>query len=142
VERFRAPLEADEFAAHFCAAKLRVADMDVRFIGLKDPIERSVFAIYAASPDTFAVERPGALTEKVRSTLRVYVTALLERLQMSGGRPLHMVDRLRDREETQNPSGFRLAAVRRLARSGTDRGRMLAPWDLVRLALVRWHSPS
>lgn len=49
VERFRAQLEADEeFAAHFTAAKLRVADMDVRFIGLEDPIERSVFEIYAA----------------------------------------------------------------------------------------------
>jgi hypothetical protein len=55
VERFRAQLEADEeFTAHFTAAKLRVADMDVRFKGLKDPIERSVFEIYAAlALDTF-----------------------------------------------------------------------------------------
>jgi hypothetical protein len=49
IDRFRAQLEADEeFAAHFTEAKLRVADMDVRFIELKDSIARSVFEIYAA----------------------------------------------------------------------------------------------
>ncbi|HEY5053455.1 MAG TPA: GIY-YIG nuclease family protein [Solirubrobacterales bacterium] len=47
--RFRAQLEADqEFASHFQTAKLRVSEMDVRYIELADPIERSVFEIYAA----------------------------------------------------------------------------------------------
>ena len=45
----RAQLEADQqFAGHFQAAKLRVSEMDVRFIELAGPIERSVFEIYAA----------------------------------------------------------------------------------------------
>jgi hypothetical protein len=47
--QFRAQLEADrQFAGHFKAAKLRVSEMDVRFIELAGPIERSVFEIYAA----------------------------------------------------------------------------------------------
>lgn len=47
--QYRAQLEADqEFAAHFDAAKLRVSEMDVRFIELSGPIERSVFEIYAS----------------------------------------------------------------------------------------------
>jgi hypothetical protein len=47
--KFRAQLEADqEFASHFQTAKLRVSEMDVRFIELAGPIERSVFEIYAA----------------------------------------------------------------------------------------------
>lgn len=47
--RYRAQLEADQqFAAHFKAAKLRVSEMDVRFIELAGPIERSVFEIYAS----------------------------------------------------------------------------------------------
>jgi hypothetical protein len=46
---FRAQLEADrKFAGHFKAAKLRVSEMDVRFIELAGPIERSVFEIYAS----------------------------------------------------------------------------------------------
>ncbi len=47
--QYRAQLEADrKFAAHFNAAKLRVSEMDVRFIELAGPIERSVFEIYAS----------------------------------------------------------------------------------------------
>ncbi len=47
--QFRAQLEADQqFAGHFQAAKLRVSEMDVRFIELAGPIERSVFEIYAS----------------------------------------------------------------------------------------------
>jgi hypothetical protein len=47
--QFRAHLEADQqFIAHFQAAKLRVSEMDVRFIELAGSIERSVFEIYAA----------------------------------------------------------------------------------------------
>jgi hypothetical protein len=49
IARFRAQLEADEeFAAHFTAAKLRVSEMDVRFLRLEDPIARSVLEIYAS----------------------------------------------------------------------------------------------
>jgi GIY-YIG catalytic domain len=47
--QYRAQLEADQqFAGHFKAAKLRVSEMDVRFIELAGPIERSVFEIYAS----------------------------------------------------------------------------------------------
>jgi hypothetical protein len=48
-KQFRAQLEVDqEFAGHFKAAKLRVSEMDVRFIELAGPIERSVFEIYSS----------------------------------------------------------------------------------------------
>lgn len=47
--QYRAQLEADlQFAGHFKAAKLRVSEMDVRFIELAGPIERSIFEIYAS----------------------------------------------------------------------------------------------
>jgi len=49
IGQYRAQLEADqEFTVHFQAAKLRVSEMDVRYIGLPGPIERSIFEIYAA----------------------------------------------------------------------------------------------
>jgi len=49
IGQYREQLEADqEFADHFLTAKLRVSEMDVRFIELPGPIERSVFEIYAA----------------------------------------------------------------------------------------------
>jgi hypothetical protein len=49
IAQYRAQLEADQqFAEHFNAAKLRVSEMDVRFIELAGPIERSVFEIYAS----------------------------------------------------------------------------------------------
>ena len=49
IARYRAQLEADEeFAGHFTAAKSRVSEMDVRFLGLEDPITRSVLEIYAS----------------------------------------------------------------------------------------------
>lgn len=42
-------LEADEeFARHFDEAKSRVAVMDVQFIELADPIERTLFEVYAS----------------------------------------------------------------------------------------------
>lgn len=48
-KRYREILEQDEgFIAHFDAAKSRVAEMQVRFILLDGPIERSLFEIYAA----------------------------------------------------------------------------------------------
>jgi len=48
-KRYREILEQDEdFIAHFEAAKSRVAEMQVRFILLDGPIERSLFEIYAA----------------------------------------------------------------------------------------------
>jgi hypothetical protein len=37
-----------EFAAHFDHARKEVAEMEVQFIELHDPIERSLFEIYAA----------------------------------------------------------------------------------------------
>ncbi|MDA1061465.1 MAG: hypothetical protein O2895_00890 [Chloroflexi bacterium] len=37
-----------DFAPRFLAAKARVAEMDVQFIALDDPIERTIFEIYAA----------------------------------------------------------------------------------------------
>jgi predicted GIY-YIG superfamily endonuclease len=49
IERTRKILEADEaFAKHFLEAKGRVSEMEVRFIGLAGPIERTLFEIYAA----------------------------------------------------------------------------------------------
>lgn len=49
IKRFRQVLEADsEFAEHFVRAKRRVAEMAVRFIELDDPIERTMFEMYAA----------------------------------------------------------------------------------------------
>lgn len=49
INQFRAQLEVDqEFVGHFKDAKLRVSEMDVRFIELAGPIERSVLEIYAS----------------------------------------------------------------------------------------------
>jgi predicted GIY-YIG superfamily endonuclease len=49
VARTRKILEADEqFAEHFKQAKLSVSEMDVRYIELEGPIERTLFEIYAA----------------------------------------------------------------------------------------------
>lgn len=49
IAQFRAQLEADrQFAEHFQAAKLRVSKMDVRFIELAGPIERTVFEVFAS----------------------------------------------------------------------------------------------
>lgn len=47
--QYRKALEEDQqFVAHFDAAKHRVSEMDVRWIELAGPIERSLFEIYAA----------------------------------------------------------------------------------------------
>lgn len=47
--RTRAALVADpEFAAHFTAARANVADMDVQFIEVPDPIVRTLFEVYAS----------------------------------------------------------------------------------------------
>lgn len=47
--RTRKVLEADEdFAEHFRQAKLSVSEMDVRFVELAGPVERTLFEIYAA----------------------------------------------------------------------------------------------
>ena len=49
VKRFRARLESDpEFVPHFDASRRAVAEMDVQFIELEDPIERTLFEVYAA----------------------------------------------------------------------------------------------
>jgi len=49
LRRARKVLEADpHFAKHFQAAKARVAQMNVRWIELDDPIERTLFEVYAA----------------------------------------------------------------------------------------------
>jgi hypothetical protein len=49
VARFRQVLEADvDFAEHFDRAKHSVADMTVQLIELADPIERTIFEMYAA----------------------------------------------------------------------------------------------
>jgi hypothetical protein len=49
VTGFRAKLEADpEFARHFERARKEVAEMDVQFIELEDPIARTLFEVYAA----------------------------------------------------------------------------------------------
>jgi hypothetical protein len=48
-KQYREVLEQDEdFIAHFDGAKSRVAEMQIRFILLDGPIERSLFEIYAA----------------------------------------------------------------------------------------------
>ncbi len=45
----RAAVESDpEFAKHFERARRQVAEMDVQFIALEDPIERTLFEVYAA----------------------------------------------------------------------------------------------
>lgn len=49
IKRARKILEADpDFLKHFKEAKERVTKMNVRWIELKDPIERTLFEIYAA----------------------------------------------------------------------------------------------
>lgn len=49
VKRTRALLQADsDFASHFDAARASVAAMNVQFIELADPIERTLFELYAA----------------------------------------------------------------------------------------------
>lgn len=49
VARFRQVLEADvDFAEHFDRAKQSVANMTVQLIELADPIERTMFEMYAA----------------------------------------------------------------------------------------------
>lgn len=49
VGRFRQVLEADaDFAKHFDEAKRRVVGMTVRYIELADPIERTMFEMYAS----------------------------------------------------------------------------------------------
>jgi hypothetical protein len=49
IKRYRKILEQDEdFIAHFDGAKSRVAEMQVRYILIDGPIERSLFEIYAA----------------------------------------------------------------------------------------------
>lgn len=49
VRRFRNLLEEDpEFISHFDDAKTKVAGMEVQFIELDDPIERTLFEVYAA----------------------------------------------------------------------------------------------
>jgi hypothetical protein len=45
----RAAVESDpDFATHFEQARKQVSEMDVQFIDLEDPIERTLFEIYAA----------------------------------------------------------------------------------------------
>ena len=49
IAQYRSQLEADQqFVAHFQAAKLRVSEMDVRYIEIDGEIERALFEIYAA----------------------------------------------------------------------------------------------
>lgn len=49
IGRFRQVLEVDvDFAKHFNRAKQSVANMTVQFIELADPIERTMFEMYAA----------------------------------------------------------------------------------------------
>jgi hypothetical protein len=49
VKRTRTVLEADpDFVPHFDKARADVAGMDVQFIELVDPIERTLFEVYAA----------------------------------------------------------------------------------------------
>jgi hypothetical protein len=49
IERWRAVLQADaDFRPHFDNARAKVAAMHVQFIGLADPIERTLFEVYAA----------------------------------------------------------------------------------------------
>jgi hypothetical protein len=49
IARFRKVLEADpDFAHHFDDAKARVRSMEVQFIELEDPIERTLFEVYVS----------------------------------------------------------------------------------------------
>lgn len=49
LKRFRKVLAEDpDFAAHFDQAKARVREMDLQFIELADPIERTLFEVYAS----------------------------------------------------------------------------------------------
>jgi hypothetical protein len=49
IKRGRAVLERDpEFQAHFDNAKARVGNMTVQFVVLADPVERTLFEVYAA----------------------------------------------------------------------------------------------
>ena len=49
IKRFRQVLADDpDFAAHFEEAKTRVRSMEVQFIELADPIERTLFEVYAS----------------------------------------------------------------------------------------------
>ena len=49
MKQYREALEEDEqFIAHFDSAKARVSEMQVRFILLDNPIERTLFEVYAA----------------------------------------------------------------------------------------------
>jgi hypothetical protein len=49
LKRARKALQADPaFAEHFVAAKARVARMKIRWVEIEDPIERTLFEIYAA----------------------------------------------------------------------------------------------
>jgi hypothetical protein len=46
---FREAVEArPAFAEHFDAARLEVAEMEVQFIELEDPVERTLFEVYAS----------------------------------------------------------------------------------------------
>jgi hypothetical protein len=48
-KQYREALEKDEqFISHFDSAKVRVSEMQVRFILLDGPIERTLFEVYAA----------------------------------------------------------------------------------------------
>ena len=49
MKQYREALEEDEqFISHFDSAKARVSEMQVRFIRLDGPIERTLFEVYAA----------------------------------------------------------------------------------------------
>jgi hypothetical protein len=49
MKQYREALEEDEqFISHFDSAKARVSEMQVRFILLDGPIERTLFEVYAA----------------------------------------------------------------------------------------------
>lgn len=49
IKPLRKALEADpDFAEHFSQAKERVRAMEVQFIGLEDPINRTIFEVYAS----------------------------------------------------------------------------------------------
>jgi hypothetical protein len=49
IKQFRSVLEANpKFVPHFDAARASVAEMDVQFIEVPDPIVRTLFEVYAA----------------------------------------------------------------------------------------------
>ena len=56
MKQYRQALEEDrQFISHFDHAKTRVSEMQVRFICLDGPIERTLFEVYAAlALDTLA----------------------------------------------------------------------------------------